>query len=266
MMCHVVLSRTFGRGEAVARGQALGTVGPAGTVGNNGVPHVHLELHRGASVSRPVPFAPPGGLMLEGIALDASNTTAVTSKRGPLVSSNRPSPAAAGVVVAQREEKPATLAAASVPSAVRSVQASNTTNTTAAAATRTAMVQGTDSCLKVRKKPSVEAEVVTCLKEGSQVALKPLAPNADPQWRQTDQGWISSAYLKRTQAVVGGTGGCLNVREAPKTSAGKVGCLPDGTSVTIAEGPRSADGNVWYRIEKAGSASTGGWVVGQHLD
>lgn len=128
------------------------------------------------------------------------------------------------------------------------------------------MVQGTGSCLKVRKGPAPDAEVVTCLKEGSEVALKPQAANADAQWRQTDQGWISSAYLKRTQAVVSGTGGCLNVRESPKTSAEKLACLSDGTSVTITDGPRAADGAIWYRIEKAGSASAGGWVVGKHLD
>ena len=49
-------------------------------------------------------------------------------------------------------------------------------------------------------------------------------------------------------------------------SAAKLGCLQDGTSVTIAEGPTSAGGHTWYRIEPTGSLKQSGWVVGQHLD
>ena len=62
-MCHVQWTHAFRRGEAVARGQALGTVGAAGRLGNNGTPHVHLELHRGGQARDPVPFsAASGGL------------------------------------------------------------------------------------------------------------------------------------------------------------------------------------------------------------
>ena len=64
-MCHVQWTHAFRRGEAVARGQALGTVGAAGRLGNNGTPHVHLELHRGGQARDPVPFsAASGGLHL----------------------------------------------------------------------------------------------------------------------------------------------------------------------------------------------------------
>jgi hypothetical protein len=72
--------------------------------------------------------------------------------------------------------------------------------------------------------------------------------------------------LKRTQAVVAGTNACLNVRETPKASAEKLGCLPDGTAVTIAEGPSTDGGFAWYRIEPAGSVEKSGWVIGQYLD
>ena len=77
---------------------------------------------------------------------------------------------------------------------------------------------------------------------------------------------MSSEFLKRTQAVVSGTSACLNVRENPKASAAKLGCLPDGTAVTIAEGPSTGDGFTWYRIEPTGSVEKSGWVIGQHLD
>ena len=161
--------------------------------------------------------------------------------------------------------QPVPVAAASVPSAVRSVQPGGS-GPAAATATRKAVVTGTDSCLKVRKQPSATAPVVACLKEGAEVALKPLANGADAGWRQTDQGWVSSEFLKRSQAVVTATGDCLNVREAAKASSAKLGCLPDGTAVTIAEGPTTADGLAWFRIEAAGSVEKSGWVVGKYLD
>jgi uncharacterized protein YgiM (DUF1202 family) len=129
-----------------------------------------------------------------------------------------------------------------------------------------AVVKGTDSCLNVRKQPSASAQIVGCLKEGSEVAIKPLASGADSRWRQVDQGWVSSDFLKRTQAVVAGTGDCLNVRDGAKTGAKLLGCLPDGTAVTIAEGPTTADGFAWFKIQGAGSVANGGWVVGKYLD
>ena len=63
MLCHVVLDRPFTRGEKVFKGEQLGSVGAAGTVGNNGTPHVHMELHIGGRSSDIVPFsASEGGL------------------------------------------------------------------------------------------------------------------------------------------------------------------------------------------------------------
>jgi len=70
MLCHVLLDRPYSRGEKVSRGQQLGTVGAAGTVGNNGLPHIHIELHQGGRSSDPVPFSPSNdGLLLEGADL-----------------------------------------------------------------------------------------------------------------------------------------------------------------------------------------------------
>jgi hypothetical protein len=273
MLCHVALSRAYTRGESIARGQTLGTVGAAGTLANNGVAHVHLELHSGGRASSPVPFSDPEGLTLEGVSLPASSTTAVTSKLAPIVSSNGRG-SGATLATAQRNEQPQLMSApsgpvqvtaASVPSTARSVQPAGPASA-ASTTTQKAVVSGTESCLKVRKQPSTDASVVACIEEGAEVALKPLPNGADPKWRQTEQGWVSSDYLKRSQAVVMGTSGCLNVRETPSATAAKLGCLPDGTAVTIVEGPTSADGFSWYRVEPTGSLPMSGWVVAQHLD
>jgi hypothetical protein len=273
MMCHIAL-RAFSRGDAIARGETIGTVGAPGTYGNNGVSHVHLELHKGGQANNPVPFAEPNGLALEGIALPASSTTAVIAKRDPIVSSNGRG-SSTGSTLAKSEgtstvklsstSKPVELAAASLPEASRSIP-TGASGASASTAVRKAIVTGTDSCLNVRKQPSSGAAIVGCVKEGSEIALKPLASGADPKWRQTDQGWVSNEFLKRSQAVVTGTNACLNVRESAKATAAKLGCLSDGTGVTIAEGPTTVDGAAWYRIEAAGSATKGGWVIGQYLD
>jgi hypothetical protein len=269
MLCHLILNRAYSNGESIARGQSLGTVGAAGLVANNGVPHVHLELHTGSRANSPVPFAEPDGLPLEGVAIAASSTTATLSRREPIVSTNGAGSGIAAPSVAQRAEStqpmsarsaPAQMAAASVPATMRNAQPPSSE------AARLAVVQGTDSCLNVRKQPSADGTVVGCLREGSEVALKPLTSGADPKWRQIEQGWVFGEYLKRTQAVVAGTNACLNVRESPKAGAAKLGCLPDGTAVAIAEGPATNDRLTWYRIEPAGSVARGGWVIGQYLD
>ena len=89
MLCHVVLDRPFGRGEQVTRGQQLGTVGAAGMVGNNGTPHVHMELHAGGRSSDTVPFsATEGGLPLEGWDLPATGAADEHGGDGLIMSSN----------------------------------------------------------------------------------------------------------------------------------------------------------------------------------
>jgi murein DD-endopeptidase MepM/ murein hydrolase activator NlpD len=64
MLCHLMLDRAYKRGEKVSRGQRLGTVAAPGEVGNNGLAHVHLELHRATG---PFPFSPPNGVLLDGV-------------------------------------------------------------------------------------------------------------------------------------------------------------------------------------------------------
>jgi hypothetical protein len=89
MLCHVMLDRPFNRGEKVARGQQLGTVGAAGMVGNNGLPHVHMELNTGGRSSNIVPFSvADGGLPLDGWDLPASGASNDHALDGPIVSTN----------------------------------------------------------------------------------------------------------------------------------------------------------------------------------
>ena len=275
-LCHVLFHRAYPRGESIARGQSLGTVGPAGTVGNAGTPHVHLELHRGGRSSSPVPFSPPDGLPLEGVVLSASGAYNEHSRREPIVSTNR---VGGGVVLAAstlpgRPEQPVTArpapaVAAAAPSSPdrRGQPSSSAAVARTPTSTRAAVVHGTGSCLKVRKQPSADAAVVDCLPEGTEVPLVAAASGAEHRWRQVEVGgWVASEYLKRTRAVVTGTEGCLNVREGPSTGASLLGCLPEGTPVTIVDGPAAGEGFAWYRIEPTQTLDKGGWVAGQYLD
>jgi hypothetical protein len=89
MLCHVVLDRPFNRGERVARGQQLGVVGAPGMVGNNGAPHVHMELNVGGRSSNIVPFSTSnGGLPLDGWDLPATGAANEHASAGPIMSTN----------------------------------------------------------------------------------------------------------------------------------------------------------------------------------
>jgi Peptidase family M23 len=72
MVCHVLLDRPFSRGEKIIRGQQLGAVGAPGMLGNNGLAHVHMELHKDGRGSEPVPFGGADGVPLEYNDLPAS--------------------------------------------------------------------------------------------------------------------------------------------------------------------------------------------------
>jgi len=61
------------------------------------------------------------------------------------------------------------------------------------------------------------------------------------------------------RAVVAGAGDCVNIREQPTTGAGVRQCLPDGARLRVIEGPVSADGYMWWRLEGLG------WAVSSYL-
>jgi len=89
MLCHILLDRPFNRGERVVQGQQLGAVGAPGMVGNNGLAHVHMELHVGGRSSDIVPFSiSNGGLPLDGLDLPFTGATNEHGSDGPIVSTN----------------------------------------------------------------------------------------------------------------------------------------------------------------------------------
>jgi hypothetical protein len=59
--------------------------------------------------------------------------------------------------------------------------------------------------------------------------------------------------------AVRGTDSCLRVRESPSVDGRVLRCLPDGTLVTVVDGPRDAEGRSWLRLEG------GGWVDADFL-
>jgi hypothetical protein len=63
------------------------------------------------------------------------------------------------------------------------------------------------------------------------------------------------------RAVVAGagTGDCVNVRERPSLNATVQRCLADGARLRLVEGPISADGHEWWRLEGLG------WSVADYL-
>lgn len=56
-----------------------------------------------------------------------------------------------------------------------------------------------------------------------------------------------------------GQGDRLNIRSAPDIGAAIVTRLSDGTQVQILDGPRSADGYTWWRVQTSSGAQ--GWAV-----
>jgi hypothetical protein len=109
MLCHVQLDRPYRRGERVNRGQPLGVVGGPGEVGNNGTPHVHLELLKDGRSGSPVPFGGPEGLPLEGVDLPATGVRGEHASRQVIVSTNALSgpPAPEPVSIARTNAAPA---------------------------------------------------------------------------------------------------------------------------------------------------------------
>ena len=221
MLCHAIWHRTFSRGESITRGQSLGTVGPAGTVGNNGAPHVHLELHRGTRLSDPLPFSGPDGLLLEGTTLAATGARNEHG-RATVMSSNRPGSVVSTTTarrgettqaLSTRSEEPVVMSAASLSALGRTIEpASTETNATSSSptptsesgTTRAAVVRGTDACLNVRASATTSGKLVGCLAEDTSVKIVDGPVKADGfDWYKIERagslksgGWAVGKYLK----------------------------------------------------------------------
>ena len=277
VLCHVLFDHVYRSRESIALGQSLGTVGPPGTVANNGTAHVHLELHRGRQGNDPVPFAGPNGLPLEGADLPPTGSVAGRS----LVSSNGSGNPGGNQTPAQPPRPTATARATAVPTATAAPRAAAAEPPTSAPSAstearpaqtaanvfpRAAVVEGTAACLKVRDKPGLDAATVDCLPEGTEVRLGSDEALTDSiTWRQLPgQGWAAADFLRRTRAVINGTDSCLNVRDLPSTVGAVLTCLPEGTSVAVGEAASSELGD-WRRVD-GGSKDTAGWVLAGFLN
>lgn len=72
----------------------------------------------------------------------------------------------------------------------------------------------------------------------------------------------ASNWTAGDSAVVATDSGCLNLRTAPNLAGGKITCLPNGVPGKVLEGPVTADGYTWVKLET--SAGTG-WVASRYL-
>lgn len=265
-MCHII-ARPFRTDERIAAGQPLGTIGPAGTVGNNGTAHLHLSMHRtpDLGITRiSVPFAPPDGLPLDGVSLPADGSynqyACAAACRTPLVSTNgRPAGAAAvaAPVSASLSAVPAGTVAP-IPAAPVSLRAG-----------AIARVAGDGDCINLREGPGITAPVLTCLPDGLLVTIAdgPITADGHVWWRLQGMGWAAGEFLAAvapatpalrvgaSATVDAGEGDCLNLREAPALSAPTVACLPHGARLTITDGPREADGRTWWQLDGRGWAA-----------
>jgi len=215
MLCHIILNRSYGNGDHVSGGQVLGTVGAPGTVGNNGVSHIHLQLYRIVDGDRsPVPFAPPDGLPLEGVSLPGGDSIFnkwACNGSGPgchIVSQNGPGAAAPSSSTTPSASPSATPR----PGTITSAASSSTGGATIGSPRQSGplavgaaiVVSGTGDCLRVHDSPAIASNVVYCLPDGSQSVITDGPQTADGYtwWKLGDLGWSVADYL---QAVNGGS-------------------------------------------------------------
>lgn len=73
---------------------------------------------------------------------------------------------------------------------------------------------------------------------------------------------VSFQLADGTPAIVATGGDCLNLRTAPGLSAGRLGCVPAGSSVSITGDSVVADGYTWVPVDTARGT---GWVAADFL-
>lgn len=240
MLCHLLLNHSYANGEHVAPGQVVGTVGPPGTVGNNGVAHIHLQLYRVVNGDRtPMPFATPDGVPLEGVSLPPSsgfNLWACSGGQGQgchIMSQNG--------------------GAAAAPAPVRSgTIASNASNSSGGARVSSPrqssgslgigvaiVVTGTGDCLRVRTSPTTSAGEVACLPDGTQAVISdgPQIADGYTWYKLGDQGWSVADYL--AVANGGSSVPAPAIAAAPAASPAPATDAPASSAAPAASAPPS---------------------------
>ena len=129
-------------------------------------------------------------------------------------------------------------------------------------------------------KPSLRAKEVASYTPTPTITPTPLPPTGLPPVPPTAQPTLNIVIPTRTpdaiptpsgsiavggKVRVTGTGTArLNLRENPSTSATILTRVEDGRELTVLEGPQSADGYQWWKVQDAGGTITG-WAAANYL-
>jgi len=130
------------------------------------------------------------------------------------------------------------------------------------------------SNLNLREEPTIEADVVDKLPDGSRVVVLSGPVAADGyNWYELDTdlgiGWAAGEFLvEASDAIeVGDTvsvvDGNLNLRDATGLDANVIDVMPDGTQLEVSDGPVSADGYTWFEVSNDDFGP--GWAAGEFL-
>jgi|GEM_PF-1487402 len=128
--------------------------------------------------------------------------------------------------------------------------------------------------LNLRDGPSLDAGVIDQLPTYAAVTIVSGPQAADGyDWYEVDSdagtGWVAGAFLASPADLIaiGDTvqviDGDLNLRDAPGLDSEVIDVMPDGTQLTVVDGPEDADGYTWFQVESDEFGS--GWAAGQFL-
>lgn len=277
--CHMFAARAFRSDEPIRAGQYLGTIGPNGAVGNNGLAHLHLSMHRTPDYGTtriPYPFAAPDGLLVEGQSLPPDGTYNQYSCPGASCRGIWTSTLGGAARPVESTPPVAPAAPASLPAATPQggPPASPTRDRLVVPLRPGVLARVTGGgCLNAREAPSTSATIQRCIDDGSFVKLVegPVQSAGRTWWRLEGSGWAAEEFLTGiapppaaltlggAATVDAGQNDCLNVRAEPSMAGAVIGCLPSGARVTLSDGPKEADSKSWWQLEGKG------WAAAEYL-
>jgi len=134
-------------------------------------------------------------------------------------------------------------------------------------------VEATQS-INIRPRPGLAQGAIATAATGSkfQLSVAPVAVNGYVWYGAYSTthggGWIVEDYLRESTPPPDGkfdigdairVTDTMNLRASPTTSASVVMSMPAGTTGTVIDGPRNANGYIWWQIRTSGG--TTGWAV-----